>query len=238
MRKKKVLVIEDDRAIRRGIVDALEFERFEALQAGNGEKGLSMAIETDCDCVLLDLVLPRTNGLDILSEVRKARPVLPVIIITAKSEEDDRVRGLKLGADDYVVKPFSIKELLARVEAVMRRTPERPGTVEKIPIPDGHIDIARSEIRFTDGTRTDISERECNLIRYLASNPARAVSRNEILSRVWRINPEGMNTRTIDMHIARLRDKLRDNCDEPGIILTVRGKGYMIALPDQTGGDR
>ena len=233
MAKKKVLVIEDDRAIRRGIVDALEFEGYEPLEAGEGEKGFSMAVETDCDCILLDLILPRMSGLDILKEVRNARPTVPVIIITAKGEEDDRVKGLKLGADDYVVKPFSIKELLARVEAVIRRTPERPSDIEKIPLPNGYVDIARSEICFSDGTYTEISERECDLIRYLASNPTRAVSRDEILSRVWRINPQGMNTRTIDMHIARLRDKLRDNSSEPEIIITVRGKGYMISLPEE-----
>jgi len=235
MKKKKVLVIEDDRAIRRGISDALEFDGYEPLEAGDGEKGLSMAVETDCDCILLDLILPRMNGLDILREVRESRPSVPVIIITAKGEEDDRVKGLKLGADDYVVKPFSVKELLARVEAVIRRTPERPSNVDRIPIPAGYVDIARSEICFSDGTRTDISQRECDLIRYLASHPERAVSRDEILSRVWRINPEGMNTRTIDMHIARLRDKLRDNPSEPEIIITVRGKGYMIGLPEVSG---
>ncbi|UCD29713.1 MAG: response regulator transcription factor, partial [Planctomycetota bacterium] len=162
-------------------------------------------------------------------EVRATRPTLPVIILTARGDEMDRVRGLRLGADDYVVKPFSAKELLARVEAVLRRSPERPTDVTQIKIPGGYADLARCEVCFEDGQRIDLSEKEMELLRYLACNTGRAISREEILSRVWRLNPSGIETRTIDMHVARLREKLRDNSDRPQVLLTVRSKGYMFA---------
>jgi DNA-binding response OmpR family regulator len=152
-----------------------------------------------------------------------------VIILSARGEEDDRVAGLKLGADDYVVKPFSVKELLARVEAVLRRSPERPLDISTVDVPGGCADLQRREIRFEDGQRTELSEREVDLLRYLAANRGRAVARDELLSNVWRINPRGLPTRTIDMHVARLRDKLRDNSTSPRVLLTVRGKGYMFA---------
>jgi DNA-binding response OmpR family regulator len=176
------------------------------------------------------LVLPGKGGLEILKEVRTVRPTLPVIILTARGEESDRVHGLKLGADDYVVKPFSVKELLARVEAVLRRSPERPLDVQQVRFAGGTIDLARSEVRFEDGTACELSQREAELLRYLATNTHRAISREEILSHVWRITPTGVETRTIDMHVARLREKLRDDPTQPRMLLTVRGKGYMFCL--------
>lgn len=227
---RTVLVIEDDAAIRRGVVDALKFEGFTALEAADGEAGLKSALQVDCDLVLLDLALPKLHGLEILREVRRVRPTLPVIVLTAMGNEKDRVAGLKLGADDYVVKPFSVVELMARVEAVMRRSPERPQDVQEFEFAEGMADLARCEIRYHDGTRTELSERERELLRYFVVNPGRAISRDEILSRVWRIDPSGISTRTIDMHVARLRDKLRDSGDDPRILLTVRGKGYMLAV--------
>jgi len=214
-----------------GIVDALAFAGFESVQAGDGEAGLALALEAECDLILLDLVLPGRDGLEILGQIRKHRPTLPVIILTARGSEGDRVRGLRLGADDYVVKPFSVRELLARVDAVLRRSPERSNPVEQVPFPGGLADLARQEIRFDDGAREDLTEREVDLLRYLASNTGRALSRDEILQRVWRLSPRGIETRTIDMHIARLRQKLRDDPDEPAVIRTVRGKGYLFGGP-------
>src|SRR5215218_4332472 len=229
---RRILVIEDDNAIRRGIVDALRFKGYEPIEAANGRDGMSLAQGVDCDLILLDLVLPGPGGLEILGAVRASRPTLPVIILTAKGEENDRVAGLSGGADDYVVKPFSVKELLARVEAVLRRSPERPIDLTTVNFPGGVADLKRSEVRFDDGGRCELSEREAELLRYLAQNAGRAVSRDEILSRVWRIDPRGGETRTIDMHVARLREKLRDDPHRPRVILTVRGKGYAFARPD------
>jgi DNA-binding response OmpR family regulator len=223
-----ILTIEDDPAIRRGIVDSLRFAGYAPLEAGHGDLGLRMATERTYDLLLLDLVLPGRDGLEILQAVRAVRPTQPVILLTARGDESDRVAGLRLGADDYVVKPFSVKELLARVEAVLRRSPERPQEVTRLKLPQGVADLARSEVKFHDGERVELSEKEVELLRYLAANPGRTISRDELLLRVWGISPRGLPTRTIDMHVTRLREKLRDDPAEPAIVLTVRGKGYMI----------
>ncbi|MDA1050840.1 MAG: response regulator transcription factor [Planctomycetota bacterium] len=228
---RQILTIEDDSAIRRGIVDALEFAGYRVIEAADGETGLDHAVRSSYDLLLLDLVLPQRGGLEILRELRVVRPTVPVIILSARGEENDRVRGLRMGADDYVVKPFSVKELLARVEAVLRRTPERPSDLDRATFPGGHADFARREVRYDDGGRSELSEREVELLRYLVINAGRAIDRDELLANVWRISPRGLATRTIDMHIARLREKLRDDSSQPQIVLTVRGKGYMFANP-------
>ena len=234
MPNQRILLIEDDAAIRQGVTDALRYAGYWTMEAGNVPDGLEAGKNADIDLILLDLVLPGAagkGGLDILKEVRATRPTLPVIIMTARGEESERVLGLRLGADDYVVKPFGIKEMLARVEAVLRRSPQRPVDVSTIKIPNGVADLARCEVRFSDGQRAELSEKEMELLRYLASNPDRAISRDELLSSVWRIDPRGAETRTIDMHVARLREKLRDDPNDPKTILTIRGKGYSFAKP-------
>jgi DNA-binding response OmpR family regulator len=228
MQERQILVIEDDAAIRRGVVDALELEGYATLEAGDGDAGLRLALEAGPDLVLLDLILPGLDGLQVLRAVREQGPRLPVIVLTARGEEAQRVEGLRLGADDYVVKPFSVKELLARVEAVLRRSTEPPADADRVAFPGGHADLTRSEITYLDGARAELSERETELLRYLASNSGRAVPRDELLARVWRVNPSRIETRTVDMHIARLREKLCDDADEPRVIRTVRGKGYMF----------
>jgi DNA-binding response OmpR family regulator len=232
---KTILVIEDDAGIRQGIVDALTFAGYRALEAATGTAGMELAVSASCDLILLDLILPGPGGLEILKEARRSRPTLPVIVLTARGAEEDRVRGLRLGADDYVLKPFSVKELLARVEAVLRRSPERPSDVQKVELRNGTIDFERCEARFDDGKRCEFSEREVELLRYLVRNADRAVSREEILRRVWGLSPEGIATRTIDMHVARLREKLRDDPGAPSVLLTVRGKGYMYAGESTSG---
>lgn len=228
--KRRILVIEDDPGIREGIIDTLQFEGYDTFEAWMGKDALDSALKIDCDLILLDLVLPGIDGLDILREVRSVRPTLPVIIMTARGDEADRIGGLKLGADDYVVKPFSVHEMLARIEAVLRRSAERPRDITDVEFEGGKADFERREIRFEDGQRVELSDKEVELLRYLACHVGRAISREELLSRVWRINPNAIvETRTIDMHIARLREKLRDPSSAPRVILTVRGKGYMLA---------
>lgn len=226
-----VLVIEDDAPIRRGLVDALTFAGYATIEAPDGRAGLDAALTCMIDLVLLDVLMPRLDGFGVLVELRKAKPVLPVIMLTAKGEEQDRVRGLKAGADDYVVKPFSATELLARVEAVLRRTPARPSDICVLSVDGRRIDLERREVTHPDGGRQTLSEREAQTLAYLARNPGRAISRDELLSRVWGLDPRGMHTRTVDMTVARLREVLRDNHGEPSVIVTVRGKGYMLA-PD------
>ncbi len=228
--ERTILTVEDDAAIRRGVVDALRFVGFRVLEAGHGDLGMEMATRQAYDLLLLDLVLPGKQGLEILRGVREVRPTQPVIILTARGDEHDRVEGLRLGADDYVVKPFSVKELLARIEAVLRRSPARPSDVDEIPIRGGCVHLARRELNFDDGGREDLTEREAELLRYLACHSERAISRDELLANVWQIEPRGTATRTIDMLVARLREKLRDDSADARILQTVRGKGYMLAV--------
>jgi len=228
MNTQKILVVEDDPALRRGIVDALAFSGFTTFEAADGPTGLESAVRSGCDLVLLDLVLPGMGGLEILSEVRRTRPTLPVIVLTALGAESDRVKGLNLGADDYVIKPFSVKELLARVRAVLRRSPSRPTDVAEVAVPGAVADLARREVRYDDGERCELTEREADMLRYFAQNAGRCVSRDELLAGVWRINPSGVQTRAVDMHIVHLREKLRDDKASSQIIRTVRGKGYVF----------
>ena len=227
---QRILVIEDETPIRRGLVDALSHSGYLPLEAADGRAGLDLALTAEYDLLVLDLMLPKVAGLEILQQLRQVRPAVPVIILTALGNEGDRVRGLKLGADDYVVKPFSVKELLARVEAVLRRSAERPSDLRRFAIPGGLADLDRCELRFDDGHRCELSQREMELLRYLVRNANRAVSRDEILTRVWGLgSASNIVTRTVDMHVARLREKLRDDVSNPRVLLTVRGKGYMYA---------
>ena len=228
--KRTILIVEDDAAIRRGVVDSLEYNGYRMIEAADGKDGLDRALRASYDLLLLDLMLPGMTGLEILREVRAARSTVPVIILTARGDESDRVQGLKLGADDYVVKPFSVKELTARIEAVLRRSAERPLDVAEVRLPEGAVDLERREIRFDDGGRCDLSEREADLLRYLANNGGRPISRDELLSHVWGIDPDGTATRTVDMHVARLREKLRDDTESARLLHTVRGKGYMFEV--------
>jgi DNA-binding response OmpR family regulator len=229
----RVVIIEDEPPIRRGVADALRAAGYETAEAADGMCGLEEALRHGVDLVLLDLLLPKRDGMQVLAEVRKLRPTLPVIILTARGTEDDRVRGLKMGADDYVVKPFSARELLARVEAVLRRSLGRPPDLTHAQLGHAVIDFERREIRWSAHERSELSETESALLRFLVTNQKRAVSREELLTRLWGIGPQRIETRTIDMHIARLRTKLRDPSGKatPEAILTVRAQGYM-ASPD------
>jgi DNA-binding response OmpR family regulator len=233
MNASRIVVVEDEPAIRRGVADALRASGYEAVEAADGDRGLAEASRDGVDLVLLDLMLPRKDGLEVLRLLRLARPGVPVIVLTARGSEDDRVRGLKAGADDYVVKPFSARELLARVEAVLRRSAARPAEVRQARLGGARIDLRRREVHWDGGRRGDLSETEGAILAFLLAHRERAVSREELLLRVWGIEPVGVETRTIDMHIARLRTKLRDPAGKPTpeAILTVRAHGYM-AGPD------
>ncbi|MCH6551088.1 MAG: response regulator transcription factor, partial [Planctomycetes bacterium] len=221
---------------RRGLVDALRYAGFDLLECDNGRAAVELALESEIDLVLLDVMLPGMDGFSVLERLRRSQPTLPVIMVTARGAEEDRVRGLTDGADDYVVKPFSAKELLARVEAVLRRSPQRTQDVGTLRVDSRTIDLERREVCWPDDTTRQLTEREVAILRYLAVSRDRAVDRKELLHHVWGLNPKGIQTRTVDMHIARLREKLGDDPAEPRIILTVRGKGYMLAgaVQDET----
>jgi DNA-binding response OmpR family regulator len=219
-----ILVIEDDPAIRSGLVDVLEYAGYQTLEAAEGHTGMQLALQANYRLLLLDLVLPGPSGFEILTAIKRKRPGQAVIILSARGEENDRVRGLTIGADDYVVKPFSMKELLARVDAVLRRTCERSAPLDERSLPGGSVDFKNNTLTFTDGRHEDLSEREGDLLKYLLDSQGRIVSREEILRNLWGLDPARTETRTIDMHIMHLRTKLGDK--DQSLLATVRGKGY------------
>jgi len=221
-----ILVIEDDPAVRRGVVDVLEYAGYRTLEAADGHAGMELALKANYRLLLLDLVMPGPSGFDILQAIKRKRPGQAVIILSARGEENDRVRGLTTGADDYVVKPFSMKELLARVDAVLRRTCERAAPSDERPVPGGTADFKERVIRFDDGRKEELSEREADLLRYLIDSQGRIVSREEILRHLWGLDPDRTETRTIDMHVMHLRTKLGDK--DQRLVATVRGKGYQF----------
>lgn len=224
--KPVILVVEDDAGVRQGIVDALTFAGYEVIAACDGREGMQHALKATYQLMLLDLVMPHYSGFDVLEALKKDRPGQPVIILSARGEEADRVKGLTMGADDYVVKPFSVRELLARVDAVLRRSCERSVGETVFQFSGGEADFAQREMRLNDGTRREMSERESDLLKYLVSNQGRAVAREELLQQVWRIDPKKIETRTIDMHIAHLREKMGEYGSD--VLVTVRGKGYRV----------
>lgn len=226
MSELTILVVEDDPAVRQGIVDVLEYAGYKTLEAPDGHAGMELALKSNYRLLLLDLVMPGPSGFQILQALKKKRPGQAVIILSARGEENDRVRGLTTGADDYVVKPFSMKELLARVDAVLRRTCERAAPSNERAIPNGTADFRTNHLLFDDGRREDLSEREGELLRYLIDAQGRVVSREEILRHLWGLDPDRTETRTIDVHIMHLRAKLGDR--KQTLLTTVRGKGYRF----------
>ncbi len=220
-----ILVVEDDRPIRRGVVDALTFAGHRVVEAGDGPAALELVDAQPIDLVLLDVMLPKgVNGFEVLGAIRARRATLPVIMLTARGGEDDRVAGLSGGADDYVVKPFSARELLARVDAVLRRSPQRSSAATGLRWGDLSISFMRREAKI-DGVTHALTDRDALVLQHLAANRDRTIHRDELLRVAWGLDPRGLETRTVDMHIARLREKLAPH----ELILTVRGVGYKLA---------
>ena len=225
MNRYRILVVEDDAPIRVGMVDALTASGYEVISASDGEEGKALALSEEYDLALLDVVLPGADGFSLLKTIRGDRSGLPVIMLTAKGEENDRVRGLKLGADEYVVKPFSIRELLARIEAVLRRSPERPRALAGIDLPEGRVCPHKRVVIFPDGREEQLTNKEFELLRHLAGHPGRIISREEIMSRVWNMDARLVESRSIDTTLARIREKLGKVNGEK--IRTYRGRGYV-----------
>ncbi len=223
-----ILVVEDDAPIRRGLVDALRFAGHEVRACGSGDEAMRLLRELPLDLMLLDVMLPGSDGFAVLEAARRDDASLPVIMVTARGAEDDRVRGLRGGADDYVVKPFSARELLARVEAVLRRAPERSPGVRMLSLPGCRIDLEERLVLRDGRDPLALTETETAILRYLGAMAPRTVDRPELLRRIWGMSPQGIQTRTVDMHIARLRDKIEADESEHRWIITVRGKGYRL----------
>jgi DNA-binding response OmpR family regulator len=221
---KTVLIVEDERAIVEILKFNLKREGYETLEALDGQTGLQLAQTEDPDLILLDVMLPKMNGFDICKTLRAENRATPIIMLTARGEEEDRVQGLKLGADDYIVKPFSIRELLARIEAVLRRSPERPRQLREISIPGATLDSANRLITFKDGRETSLTAREFEFLTYMATHPNRVITRDELLRRVWDVDPRLTDTRSVEMTVMRLRDKLGAISASP--LETLRSQGY------------
>lgn len=225
--KPRVMIVEDDDAIRAGLCDVLRFGGYIPLSCARGDTALAQILEASPDLVLLDVMLPGRNGFEVLRDLRNASATLPVVMLTARGDERDRVEGLERGADDYVVKPFSAREVLARIGAVLRRSAERPVDVHHITVPAGTIDLARCEARGAS-TVVTLSTREASVLRMLAANRTRVVTREELLRVVWAVDPRGAETRAVDMQMTRLRESLA-SVGLDAVIETVRGKGYRLA---------
>jgi DNA-binding response OmpR family regulator len=223
---KRVLIVEDNEDLAFGLQNNLEIEGYEVSVAADGEQGLSMALSGRPDLIILDLTLPKIDGLRVLREVRNRNPNLPIMLLTARSEEIDKVRGLKLGADDYVTKPFGVMELLARVEALLRRVQGNDDD-ELVTIGDLSIDGLARVVR-RGGEIVELAPRELELLMALVRHRGRVVSRQQLLNEVWGHAGEVV-TRTVDTHVAELRRKLEPNPGQPRYILTARKAGYRFA---------
>jgi DNA-binding response OmpR family regulator len=232
MQKTSILVAEDDADLRQGLIDLLEAEGYRVTTAADGAEALAAYRREPPDLLLLDVMMPQKSGYEICREIRKQDQSTPIILLTAKGEEIDKVVGLELGADDYVTKPFGLHELRARISAVLRRA-TGPGKAAGA-IPDrfftlGPAIVDRRAYRLErDGVPFNLTPRELKLLETFAANPGEVLSRNDLLNAAWGVDYFG-TTRTLDQHIAQLRKKLEANPSAPRIILTVHGVGYKLA---------
>ena len=231
MKPIHILVAEDDDNIRTGLVDTLESEGYRVTPAIDGKQAIDLFTPEDFDLILLDIMMPEKSGYDVCRAVRALKEDIPVIMLTAKGEEIDKVIGLQLGADDYITKPFGVRELLARISAVLRRSQRKPKRAgEEISGPDrftfGIADIDTRQYKVRTGDKTyDISARELQLLRFFYSHPKEVLSRDRILNAVWGIEYGG-TTRTLDQHVAQLRKKIEPDPAHPRFLTTVYGVGY------------
>jgi DNA-binding response OmpR family regulator len=224
--RKRILIVEDEPDLVRGLRDSLEFEGFEVESAGLGKDGARLARERGPDCVILDIMLPDMNGYEVCREIR-AHSTVPIIMLTARSLEADKIRGFEVGADDYVTKPFSVGELIARVKAIFRRLERLAPQEDQIKIGAAEIDLKKHSIRR--GRKTEpLTFYEVELIRLLHERADQPVSRDEILDKIWGMKAYPSN-RTVDNFIVKLRRKLEDDHKRPKHILTVYGYGYKLA---------
>lgn len=223
-----ILVVEDEPAIRTAMTDFLEFHGFQASQACDGPQAAALVERGRFDLILLDLMLPGVSGEQLCLRWRQGGLQTPIIMVTAKGQEKDKIQGLDLGADDYVTKPFSLEEMLARIRAVLRRVDPARGVGQSFAFGDLQVDVASLRARRGEQT-VDLTKREAAIIQYLAANVGRVIGREELYRQVWNDEFSELGTRTVDMHIAKLRGKIEADPANPRIIQTVRGAGYKYA---------
>ena len=224
--KSKILIVEDEPAMVAGLRDNFEYEGYEVISAGDGVTGLERALKDSPDLVVLDVMMPRMSGLDVCKQLKAQRPAVPIIMLTARGQEIDKVVGLELGADDYVTKPFSVRELMARVKAVLRRSSTTAPLQETYRFSDVEVNVRSNEVR-RNGELIDLSSKEFALLAYFIAHPVETLSRDRLLDAVWGYE-NYPSTRTVDTHIVHLRQKLEPNPEEPRFILTVHGSGYKF----------
>jgi len=228
-KNNSLLIIEDEEAIRTGLVDVFVYHGFSVDFACDGEQGLAKAQTGDFDLIILDVMMPKMNGFDVCKAIRDTDKRQPIIMLTAKSSDEDVIQGLALGADDYVAKPFSVAQLVLRVQAVLRRSQPLELDLEMIQLDDERvIDLQNLSINH-NGDLQSFTKREIEVIAHLNKNAIRPVSREELLTDVWGYQPDlEIETRTVDIHIAKIRKKIEKDPKNPEFLITVRGAGYKL----------
>jgi len=228
-----ILIVEDEEAIRTGLIDVFVYHGFEVDYAADGAEGLTKALRGKFDLIILDVMLPSMNGFDICKAIREKDKSQAIIMLTAKTADEDIIQGLTLGADDYVAKPFSVAQLVLRVQAVLRRSSNQDAELECIQLEQNHtIDLTNLLIKTKQG-EISFTRREIQVVTYLYQNRQRPVSREELLTKVWGYKPDmAIETRTVDIHIAKIRKKIEVNPKEPKFLQTVRGAGYKLFCLD------
>ena len=224
----KVLIVEDDQAMAVALRDGFEYEGYSVQVARDGAAGLRLASEKDLDLIILDVMLPKMSGFDVCKQLRAAGASTPIIMLTARGQEIDKVVGLKIGADDYVTKPFSFMELMARVEALLRRAHRHSETLEEFRFGSITINFKKFEVTKA-GSPVEVSPREFNILKYFIDHRGEVITRDQLLDSVWGYGSFPL-TRTVDMHIAKLRQKIEDTPSDPRYIVTVHRVGYKFAV--------
>lgn len=228
---KKIFIVEDEPSLIFTLRDTLENEGYEVFVIESGEHAVDLVKEHNPDLMILDIMLPGKSGYDICKEVRELKYTFPIIMLTARDQEIDKVTGLNIGADDYMTKPFGVKELLARIQARLRRANaySKTGPIEMLTLGQVKIDLNESVVAKPNGEEHDLTTREVELIRYFVANANEPVSRDDLLEKVWRYE-YSTNTRTVDVHISKLRTKIEVHPDDPRYLVTLHGVGYMMKM--------
>lgn len=230
-RLNKILIVEDEPSLVFTLRDTLEAENFAVHVVEDGAKAVETVQQYEPDLMILDLMLPNVSGYDICKEIRELKYTFPIIMLTAKDQEIDKVTGLNLGADDYITKPFGVKELLARIRARLRRasTYSKSGPAELLKLGDIKIDLNDGKVYKPNQKEEELSTREVEIIEFFLGNANRPISRDDLLEKVWRYE-YSTNTRTVDVHISKLRAKIEKNPDDPKFLVTLHGVGYMLRI--------